>query len=350
MVFVRYFLKRFLGYFLVLSFFLALIFNLVEFFEKLIRVSNAQISTITYFITLNFLPSFSELMPLGGWLATILMLREFCQHQEWNTMLMLNISYNQVLKLFCLASVTITLFAFVIHEHVTVPLSSHATRFKLEKFKHKNTGKLISKSYLLPGNIFCHVGILDIKSALGNNIMLAYLSPTFAIEKIITSNKFSIDTEKQEIIMPNSTIFIPNNNMSEHSKKTRIKIPSFFINMRISSENPTLAKLTSTLIHSYELLSREISQDLLFQMRSMFYLQIFLYPILTFALFLFFEDRKRYVWLWLLLPYPVITAINLMTTIFFQYGINVYFVFIPYLLFGLFILLTLYRKNKPQLS
>src|SRR3972149_4709923 len=104
MVFTSYFLRRFIGFFFALTLLLAVIFNLIEFFEKLVRVKHTDIGSIIHFIGLNFLPSFSDLMPIGVWLATCIMIWEFHQNHEWETLFLLNIGYNALLRLFACGS------------------------------------------------------------------------------------------------------------------------------------------------------------------------------------------------------------------------------------------------------
>ena len=86
MVLAKYFIKRFLKYFLLINIGITFLFNFIEFFEKIIRVKSATIPHIIKFIALQIPHTFFENFPISCWLASGLFIKEIIQHNEWEAL------------------------------------------------------------------------------------------------------------------------------------------------------------------------------------------------------------------------------------------------------------------------
>jgi len=185
MVLALYFFKRFFKYFLVINIALTLLFNFIEFFEKIVRVKHATITTILHFIALNFVPSFFETFAISCWLATCLLIKEFSQHNEWESFQILNINHKKLFNLFFMAGAILTVCSFIGKEKISLDLLNKSEKFKLEKLKQTSNQKITTKWLKLSDEIICYFGFLDLEANQGNDLILLYMSPDFEIEKTI---------------------------------------------------------------------------------------------------------------------------------------------------------------------
>ena len=202
MVLAKYFLKRFFKYLFLINISLTLLFNFIEFFEKIVRVKHATIIMILKFIAMYIPPSFFDTLPLSCWLATCLLIKEFVQQDEWQLLKILNVKIKHIFNLFILAGIISAVFSFVGKEILTLELLNKAEQFRIEKFKQRSTQKIINKWITLSSqNIFCHFGYLDLDLDTGEDITFLYMSPEFKINKIVNSKQFKINPKSQNIIL-----------------------------------------------------------------------------------------------------------------------------------------------------
>ncbi|MBD3273427.1 LptF/LptG family permease, partial [Candidatus Dependentiae bacterium] len=145
MVLKKYIIKRFFKYLFIINISLTLLFNFIEFFEKIVRVKHATISMILKFIALNIPSSFFETLSISCWLATCLLIKEFAEQNEWDTFKILNINYNKLFKLFLFAGIITAIFAFIGREQLTLKLQNKSEKFKFEKLKQNSYQKIYNK-------------------------------------------------------------------------------------------------------------------------------------------------------------------------------------------------------------
>ena len=335
MILALYFFRRFFKYLFLINFSLTLLFNFIEFFEKLVRVKHATITMILHFIALNIPSSFFDTLPLSSWLAACLLIKEFAQQNEWEILQILNINYKKLFNLFLLAGAITASISFIGKEKLTLGLLNKTEKFKLEKLKQKPQHKIINKWLVLSqNNFFCYFNCLDLETDKGNGLTLLYLTPDFEIEKIISSPIFHIHPQTQDLYLPEGTITKIQNNTQIKIKDLYLKIPTFFSQLQLNISVPSLSFLTKNLILWKNILPVEIWNDLLAHLlkRIFLHLHIILYPILTFLLFLLCPFHPRYKWLLIMLPYPIITIINILMNFMVQKGIPAYITIFPYLL------------------
>jgi hypothetical protein len=350
MVFANYFLKRYLSFFFILTFILAFIFNLIEFFEKLMRVANVDKQVIFHFICLNFLPSFSDLMPVGSWLASGLLLWELHQRHEWDTLFMIAVSYKTLLKLFVLGGFFMMISAFFIHEFLVLPLTAQSMRFKRERLRHGQQSKLINKSFMIKNDLFCSIGLLDIDAGIGYDFLLVSLSECFDIKRVISSPCFEMDITKKVLTLMQGTIFTRNDQSTVSLHEKKIKLPGFFVKLLMHDEAPLLINLIKIVFMQRAFLSQEIVDELwyLILQRIFFYFQILIYSILCFVVFALAENLGFYRWPLLITPYLVVTALGVLLMLLHQNHFSIIvlmFSFAVFILFVLFLSIILFKKK-----
>lgn len=312
MVFVRYFLGRFIIAFFALAFVFALLLNVIEFFEKIVRVSHTTIGTITHFIILNFLPTFSHVMPLASWLATCLVIREFYTQNEWESLLLLNITYNVLFKLFIIAGFSVTFGALLFKEYLTIPLSSKAEQLRSNAFK-KEIPTLITKTwYKLSDSSLCFIEFLDLHSKRGEKIVIINLNQDGNVHTITTAPYFDLHPTTKHLLMPKKIMHDTATEISYTHKDEKLFIPELFLELSLRSEPLSLKSIFQKLFfnknsfssHAYTMVAYAFFEQLTF------YLQIFLFPVIIFVLFSIFINFNYFRWIICLLIYPLFTALS----------------------------------------
>ncbi len=310
MIFACYLLRRYVSYVVGIALFFAGLSNLVEFFEKLIRVSGASVTDIAHFVFLHFGPSFIEYMPLASWLAVVLIIREYHQRHEWDTLSLLMITKRTLCLLFFFSGCFVALGAFFLNECLVVPISSKAERFRSETFKKLTHGTINNKSMWLPNNIFCSIDLLDVQKNEGDGLVLVCLSPSFTLEKVYTIDRFKLDAEQNQLHFYNGFVFSSLDKRTTEINNFSLKMPSFLASLRMHYEVPRIWTLTKTLMLHRHVLAYAAYFDTLQQLikRLLFYLQIMVYPLLTIFLFYLAEPFGSWKWLALLVPYGLLTG------------------------------------------
>ena len=307
MVLVRYIFKRYFLYFSAVTIFLALLSNLVEFFEKLIRVKHAATVTILHFITLNFLPSIFEYMPIASWLVTCLLIKELHQQHEWEILQILSVGYKKLCTVFLLIGVILACISFVGKEYISVSLAFKTERFKQQTFKQSAVQKIINKWILLDKNTILHVGLIDVEKNEGSDLLLITMSPDFKIEKTLSAEKFALDQEKQQVIIEDGNVYSVAEGSYNKIQKEKFFLPGLFSQIQINIEMPSLMNIIKHLIFDKAYLPASLHNELLYQFLKRFFshFQLILYPLLTFCLFALFSYHTTLQWVIILLLYPV---------------------------------------------
>ncbi len=344
MVFLFYFLKRYFIYFFSVTLLLTGLFNVIEFFEKLVRCAQSDLGSIAHFITLNLVPSFFELIPIGAWLATCLLLKEFAQHEQWDTLFLLSIGYKRIAKLFAFAGLVIMFVCIVLYESVVLSISGQAQQFKMKTFKQRSTTIIFKKWYQMDTNSFCYFDMLDCERGEGKSLLLFDLADDFSIKKVVNSSRFVIFPHEQTIKMLQGEVL--DRHVRAGKKKIKInsrRIPNFFLQLGLDKQVPRLINFFSRVILSVSLLSFEIGREMVHIIvnRLFFYMQIFFYPLATFLLFAAFSRRRYYKWVFIFLPYVFVIFSSGLINYFFQNGFPVAFMLVPHILFFVFIAVLL---------
>ncbi len=345
MVLKKYLLKRFFKYLFIINISLTLLFNFIEFFEKIVRVKHATLGMVFHFITLNIPSSFFQTLNVSCWLSTCLLIKEFAEQNEWETFKILNINYHKLFKLFLFAGLITATFTFIGKEKLTLTLQNKSEKFKFEKLKQASYQKIYNKWLELKSvnkffKTFCFFQFLDLKENKGSNIIFININKNFEVEKIISGDKFKILPFKKKITIK-KVIEVNTKANTQSIKRNQILYqPSFFSQLQLSNFIPQLSILFKNIILNKIFLPKNVWYDFISKLlkRLFFYLQIILYPILTLCFFLLFEERKKYKWISIFLPYPIMILADLIVDFFANRNFLPIFLFVPYLLIVLFIL------------
>jgi len=349
MILAKYLLRRFFTHVFLINIGLTLLYNLIEFFEKIIRIKHTTTETTLVFITLSIIPSFFENLPISTWLASCMTLKEMHQQNEWETLHLLNVPLKKIFSLIFVAGLTLMIFNFTGKELVTHQLAQTAEQFKQEQFKQNRSTKLFNQWFVLNNKtLFCYVRYLDIDANQGNELSLFELSDTFKIEKITSAKIFMINPQTKTIILPQSTTLLTHEKKQYTEQNKQIKLTSFFTQLRMKGESPPLKQIFHLVIFDYKTLPDYVYHQLLylFLNRILIHLLLLLYPLLTFMLFFLFPLHRHYRWILILIPYPLTAVLftitdSLMQTI--QHGA---IALLPYVILSLCTIGTYFSIRK----
>jgi len=339
MVIFTYLARRFVRYVIVTSFLLAFLFNFIEFFEKLVRVKHTTAATIIAFLRLNFLPSLIDGMPVALWLATCLLLKELMQHNEWE--LLQIISY--VPKRFFVFTITMGLFfgavVLVVRESAVADLAARAERFKQEKFKQERVQKIIGRWVELSSHQFAYFNVLDLDHMTGLDLLVVTMRPNFELERIVTAPTFVVDPLKCTVLAQQAKVVAMDHPEAVAFDQLNFHTPALLPQLKMSLEAPTLRNLGRKILLYQDVLPIGVYKELLyaFLMRMVCYLQLLLYPVLTYCLFMLTTHAVGR-WALALAPYPLFMVLGVVSDAAARYGLNPWLTLVPYAMLITFLL------------
>lgn len=310
--------KRYFLYFVALTSFLALLFNVIEFFEKLVRSSDIGIGTIAYFSYLNFFSTFSELMPIGSWLAAVLVIREFVINNEWEPLFLVGINKRGFFRALLASALLALVGCFFLDEILLRSMTVKAEEFRQTVFKKKRRDSIHNAWYRLSDKSFCSIEKIDFKTMSGKGLDLFTLSEEFAIKEVMKLKRFVFNPDNHLIEVQDGNI-VRFQEIFEREDFSGRKIDMSLLFGRIHLEKQLFTCfrfIKDFVLSDISLLG--ISQELwaLFVKRIFFYLQIVFFALFSYALFILFEDRLYMRWVALLLPYPIHTVISVILELF----------------------------------
>jgi lipopolysaccharide export LptBFGC system permease protein LptF len=312
MTLARYFLKRFFLSVISISSLIALLFSLVEFFEKMVRVKGVVFATVAKFTLLNAVPTFFESLPLGTWLATCLFIKELDQQGEWEALSIVTISPKKIQNLFLLGGVILSLFSFVGKEILFHGMHNQAESFRKEQFKNHSQKTLFDSWSQLSEKSFSHFDFLDLEKKEGTNLTILFIKENGTIKKTLKSHRFTIDTEKERILCNKSSLFTVATGEEKIETNKILPLPSFFKQLTIATKNPSVAQL-SVYLATGTIPSPQIKRNIMNELfkRIFPHSLLLFYPILTFLFFLLFPYHPLYKWFLILVPYPLLTTLSI---------------------------------------
>jgi hypothetical protein len=153
-----------------------------------------------------------------------------------------------------------------------------------------------------------------------------------------------IDIKEQKMTLPLIHVL----NMCSKKEKSWLKLPEFFYQLKLDIKTYSLHRLTTNLIFTKKMLSSNAWNNLFAQLlkKLLFLLQILIYPLLTFLLFLIFPYHPTYKWILILLPYPIITVLDVFINFLVKKGTNALLLLIPYLI--AFAIIMIIRKKLEK--
>lgn len=365
MVLKKYIIKRYFYYLLLINVSVTFLFNFIEFFEKVARVKDASLKLILQFIALNIVPSFFDSVNISCWLATIMLLKELFEQNEWEIFKILNINYKKIFNIFFIAGLITAISALIGKELVSNNLQNISNKFKFKNFKKVNFEIITNKWFeIKPQNsddkMFCYVPYFYTKTKSGNNLLIIKMSDNFGIKKITSAKKFKVGRDKNKIELRecNITYSVKNENKEKSEEIFNVKEESKIINMpgftsRLKAKKQALSikSLLKNIFIQRKYLPHNIWLELLYEFikKILLFLQIILYPILTLSLFIFFENKKIYQWSAVFAPFPIMMLSDLIVNFLIKLHINPIFIISPYVLIVLLILLIRKMIEKKYL-
>lgn len=348
MVFTRYYFARFFKYFLSVSILLAYIVNFIEFFEKIVHVRQVSVYTILNFVGINLIPSFFDLLPIACWLSSCLLIKEFFQQSEWESLALLNIDSRTLLKLAFYVGLSIACLSFVFRETFVERMIFSSEQFKMENFKQKSAQKIMGKWLEIDRNIFVYFSMLDFSTNSGTDLLLLFINPDFSIQKVLSGQTFEIKPESNEIIIRSGSSFEVENNVQEKFLNKHLVLPTFFSQIKINFEPATFFNLLKNFANK-RMLPPAVQRSLCHQIANKvaFYLKFILYPMLTFALFMFFWHTPILKWVAIFVPYPLFVGYSIISDYMFSVGINPWLL-LSFYFFILFVIYLVFFTNLMQ--
>lgn len=255
---------------------------------------------------------------------------------------------SKVFGLILVAGTFLALFSFSGREFITGKLAQKAERFKLAQFKQNRHKKLFNQWFALDKNTFSFFRYLDLQENSGESLSVLEVSPSFTMKKIIFAPKFSLVSQEKAIFIPSGTVIFTNKTKQQQLTDTTIVLPSFFTQLRMQGEALSLQQLFHTVIFDANILPPHIYHQLLylFLSRILVHLLLLLYPLLTFSCFFLFPYHRYYRWIFMCLPYPLVTLLGTATDSLQQVFGNGLLAIIPYVLLSLITFASYFAIRK----
>ncbi|QQR49719.1 LptF/LptG family permease [bacterium] len=312
MVFTRYFYRLFFTTFFGISVVLSLLYNFIEFFEKLLSVQHATFSQIVYFTSLNMVPTFARMWPVACWLTTCMVVRELWQRGEWQTLQLLGVERARLLRTFFGVGLVMLAIAVPLYEVGVLTAVDRAEKFRKETFKGGVAGRLIATWLMLDEHLFCYIGFLE-PTASGKDIILVYRNADGSLAKLLTAPTFSLDYELEQLTLHDGQYFVATSCEQKILLNETLSLPSLFLRLSMQHEQPSLFILLQRLFFYRDLLAFDAWHALLAAMieRLLFYLQIACFPFLTAGIFIICQRYVYAKWFAILLIYPIIAFLSL---------------------------------------
>jgi lipopolysaccharide export LptBFGC system permease protein LptF len=348
-VFIRYFFRNYATYFLTVTAFFALLFSSIEFLEKTARAKSIGIKTISHFVALNSIPAAFDLMPLGSWLATGLLLREFFANEEWDSLFLLNIGLKRIAAIFLATGFVVSALCAITYESFGLTLSEKRSQFKAINFKNAPDQKVLNKWFMLDDNVLCFVEFLDMKTGQGSNFMLIEADTNSQLGRIKKCNDFVINSDGKTVTMFRPKSLLDNGKGVESVSAEVFSSPSFFWHLKSSQITvPRLSNMLTMLFAGRKILGSSTKIELwnLILKRLLFYLQIALFPLITMAFLMVGFHTKIHWGVFILLPYPILTVSSDIADFFVSKGGSLAMLAVPYILILAIILLFSFNKRR----
>ena len=263
MILARYIFRRFFAYVGWTTLLLALIFALIELCEKMVRAQQVGIGAVLKLVSLNFIPSFFDIMPLASWVATLFFIKELYQQDEWTTIAILSISQKSILRIFFAAGLMLCCIHAIARETIALPCTAKAERFKQEVFKKQTPRTLLNQWLMLETTTLCYCNVIDTKKMTGSGLLIITMTPEFMAQQTVTAPLFYLDQDHLRITLPEGISFDAQTGQSTPIARTTMHLPSFFSQLNITTAPPQLKNIIQHLIYNKEILPASVKKDLL---------------------------------------------------------------------------------------
>lgn len=346
MTLLHYLTKRYLAYFFVVNCALTLMYNFIEFVEKLIRFKADSASSVSMFILLNMLPTFFDFIHLSAWLSLCLLLWEMHQRGEWESMQLLSVNQKDIAKMLLKSGVFLSLVSFFGKEIFIYPFSKTSQEYKNQNLKSDKTKKLFGQWIITSENSFIGFDYFDTKTNAGKNFTYLTMDTHFQPQEKIECDSFICEYTSQTVKISTGTRFNFAKNIKTDIKDEILTLPSLFAHLSINSAYPSLQQqfnniLVAASMTSHFPLNQELGKLL---SRLLQHIQPMLYVLITISLFFLAPHHPRLRWIFILIPYPLMLILTSMGDFLLQLDFFAGVILIPYLV-ALIALYALSRRS-----
>lgn len=317
MVISKYLAQRFFLYTTVISVLLATLVTFIGFFEKIVRCKQALLGDVFIFLALDFLPELIEFLPVSVWLATCLVLKDLWVQSEWELMHFLGFVPHRLFAFALTMGLVISLATFGAKESFISSLSVSSEKFKIKHIKKQAlSDQRLTHVWADCGQeMFCYMEMFDGKTRQGSDLsFLVFQQPGHMLVSIISAPQFMLDVEKKEVYAPIARSIDVLSRQEKIIHNMRMTLPILFLQLGTNIESTSAIKLVGKLVLGKNLLPSSIYYDLFTKFLSVlsFYMQLLFYPLIIFALVLFFcrrNEKRR--WLACASAYPLFSLIQI---------------------------------------
>lgn len=188
-----YVTRLFVGAWASITLLLAVLFNFIEFFEKLARVKQVSVAHILHFLGLNFLPSAFDVIPISAWLATLFVLRELTTQRSWDFLQLIGFIPRRLALLLTALTLAMAVGVGVMREAYVLQIAQAAEHFKYAHFKKQQQELIFSTWFELEDNRFCYIEELDCAHLTAKGVMLVTLTPQHTVASVMQAAHLKLD-------------------------------------------------------------------------------------------------------------------------------------------------------------
>jgi len=342
--------RRFFLFLAVITLFLASLFTIVEFFEKFLRVSHASASSIVYFSCLNFLPTLFDLLPVSGWLATILLLRELIARQEWEFLQVLTFIPRAIFSWLFACGLGLMIVVFVCRETVGARLIVRAEQFRQEKFKQHVHNVLFNQWFELDEKMLCYAGVIDRGTQQGKDLLFMHMDNNFVVTSMLVAPEFILHEDIHTVTVPVGILYDIEYHSDRAVQNYSFTSPSLFFQMRMHHEVPTVLRGLATMATQFHVLPPSVLRDVVRRclVHMCYYLSLVLYPLFTLFLFLLFSPSP-FRWAFALVPYPYFVILGFVVDALVASGWPVWLIMAPHFIVILLLIMACFRHRPGSL-
>ncbi len=304
----------------------------------MLRLRAVSSGLLLQFFGLSFVPNFFDLLPIGLWLATCLLLKDLYQRHEWESLELLSYAPRRFFTFMLVMGLCVSVATFVVYERWVASVVFRAERFKQEHLKQGSSQKIVNRWTELDNNQFCYFNVLNLETMRGSDLLLIVLNKSFGLEKIIKASSFVIDASSNTIHLGMAHVFDVEGQGESLATNLKLESPAFFSALRTNFETPTLSNSIKKIVLYRSALPFGIYNELMAQLcaRLTYYVQLLLYPLLTISLF-FLMQNVLLRWVAALAAYPLFLLAGVIGQAAVSQGLHAELILIPYFLIILFI-------------
>jgi len=307
MVLTRYLTRRYLAFFIVINLSLALLYNLIEFFEKMSRIHHGRWYQIIYFIGLNLIPSFFDAMGQSSWLTTVLLIKDGDQHHEWNTLRILGFPFFSLARIMMICAMFVGVTHIIGKECLVPYFAQHAHNYNLTTFKQQRTHVLNHHLHLVAPNTFAYEDEIDLQKGMCSSVWVISCAPDGTPHQLIQGASCTIDGSGKIFHFPLAYT------------TTLTPLPHTTSPASYELHNIEQQGMTSHVM------------DSAFMQRMLNHCVVILYPLITLLFFWQLPPLRTASWLNTLLPYPLITLGNAICSWLSRIFMQWWLLFLPHL-------------------